>query len=83
MKDGRNRVFIVTILVLGFSLMVIPVANAYIDASSGSYIIQMVVGAFLGITLTVRVFWHRIISFFTGRNRAEQVEQEEQQSSPK
>lgn len=86
MKNGRlphrkHRIFTLTVLVLGFSLLVIPVANAYIDPGSGSYMLQMVVGAFLGISLAIKVFWHKITGFFTGRNRAE--DKEEQQSPPK
>jgi hypothetical protein len=86
MKNGikpqrTHRLFTLTILVIAFSSLVIPVANAYIDPGSGSYIFQMVVGAFLGISLAVKVFWHKITGFFTGRNRS--TDKEEQQSSPK
>ena len=81
MKDSGSRVFTVAILVLAFFFTVIPVANAYIDAGSGSYIFQMIVGGFLAIGLGIRVFWHKIVSLFSG-NSANSGE-EEQQSAPK
>jgi hypothetical protein len=55
-------------LVACFSLVVIPTANAYIDPGSGSFIFQMLVGAALGISFGVKVFWRRIRSFFSRAN---------------
>jgi hypothetical protein len=65
----RTRAFYVVVLVLAFSLTVIPVANAYIDPGSGSFIVQMAIGALLGFSLAIKVFWRRLVGFFTGRNR--------------
>ncbi|MEA2459897.1 MAG: hypothetical protein QOH90_74 [Actinomycetota bacterium] len=81
MKDAKSRIFLVTILVLAFSAMVLPVANAYIDASSGSYIIQMLVGGLLGVGLAIKVFWHKITGLFTKRDTA--PGKEEQPTAPK
>jgi hypothetical protein len=80
MKDAKSRIFLVTILVLAFSSMVLPVANAYIDASSGSYIIQMLVGGLLGVGLAIKVFWHKIVGLFK-RDNAPATE--EQPTAPK
>lgn len=80
MQRMRARAFYVLVLVLAFSFMVIPVANAYIDPGSGSFIIQMLVGAALGASLAIKVFWRRLVSFFTGRKRDDA--DEEQQSPP-
>lgn len=79
MRRTRARAFYLSVLVLAFSFTVIPVANAYIDPGSGSFIIQMLVGAALGASLAIKVFWRRIVSFFTGRKRG--GSDEEQQSS--
>lgn len=37
--------------------------TSYIDAGSGSYIFQLVVGAFVGVALAVKVFWRRIRAY--------------------
>jgi len=81
MKDTKSRVFTVGVLVLAFWGTIIPVANAYIDGNSGSYILQMIVGGTLAVGLGIRVFWQKIVSLFTGRGRTTQ--NEEQQSPPK
>ena len=59
------RVLFLAWLVACFSLIVIPTANAYIDPGSGSFIFQMIVGAALGVTFGVKLFWRRIRSFFS------------------
>lgn len=75
-----TRAFYVTLLVVAFSFTAIPVANAYMDPGSGSFIIQMLVGAALGASLAIKVYWRKLVSFFTGRKRDES--DEEQQSPP-
>jgi hypothetical protein len=46
----------------------IPAANAYIDPGSGSIIFQVLVGAALGVSVAVKVFWRRIVSFFSRKD---------------
>ncbi|MEX2556545.1 MAG: hypothetical protein WEB06_13080 [Actinomycetota bacterium] len=40
---------------------------AYIDAGSGSYIFQLVVGTLVGGAVAVKVFWRRVSAFFVGK----------------
>lgn len=63
-KRAVSRLVQVGVLALGFSLLVIPVANAYIDPGSGSFIFQMAVGAILGVGIAVRAFWGRLSQLF-------------------
>ena len=37
---------------------------AYLDAGSGSYIIQIVIGIVIGGAFGIKIFWRRIYSFF-------------------
>lgn len=39
----------------------------YIDPGSGSYILQMIIAAVLGVSFFFKNFWLTIKSFFTGR----------------
>lgn len=41
---------------------------AYIDAGSGSFIFQAIVGTALAVALTVKMFWRRIVDFVTRRD---------------
>ena len=47
------------------------VAYAYIDPSSGSYFLQLLLASLLGAAFAIKVFWRRIKLFFSrlfGRN---------------
>ena len=46
-------------------------AQNYLDPGSGSIIIQLIIGAVLGLGVVVRVFWGKIGGIFT-RNNAEE-----------
>lgn len=75
MRSMRSRVALVGALVLAFSSLVIPVANAYIDPGSGSFIVQMLIGAALGLSLSIKLFWRRLVSLFSGRKKVEHEEE--------
>ena len=45
------------VLLAGFS---ISDAFAYLDPASGSLILQMVVGALVGVGITIKVYWYKI-----------------------
>jgi tellurite resistance protein TehA-like permease len=51
-------------------------AYAYIDTSTGSYIIQMVLAGLMGIILTLKIFWKQVKSFFA-RGKSGQKEAED------
>ncbi len=40
-------------------------AHAYIDTSTGSYIIQILLAGLMGIMLTLKVFWRQVKDFFS------------------
>jgi hypothetical protein len=39
-------------------------AYAYIDPGTGSYVIQIIIAAALGVLFTIKTFWSKIKSFF-------------------
>jgi hypothetical protein len=61
MRVGTRRAECAVLISL--LLLVTGSATSYIDAGSGSYILQLVVGAFVGAALAVKVFWRRIRAF--------------------
>ena len=63
-----SRVYLVAVFSFGFLFGYLPVANAYLDPGSGSFIFQALVGAFLAVALTVKVFWRKIVSLVTHRS---------------
>jgi hypothetical protein len=52
-----------SIVLLSLFVLVAGSVTSYIDAGSGSYIFQLVVGAFVGAALAVKVFWRRLRAF--------------------
>lgn len=61
------------LLTLGFSLLVLPTANAYIDPGSGSLIFQAVVGALMAGGLLFKTQWRRLKGLVT-RSKTEEEE---------
>lgn len=55
-----------------FSILSKP--ELYLDPGSGSMLIQLILGAVLGLGVLVRVFWKNIKDFFTGgKGKAEEA----------
>jgi hypothetical protein len=59
-RSGRLSIAILAILI---SLVWCENAWAYIDPSSGSYFLQMLLASLLGGLFALKVFWRRIKSF--------------------
>jgi hypothetical protein len=59
------------IILTGFVLSVMPMpAHAYIDAGTGSMIIQLAIGGIAAGLVTIKVFWYRIKALFSGERPA-------------
>jgi hypothetical protein len=66
MRTG-SRIYVLALLCLGFCVVNLPVANAYVDPGTGSFVFQAVIGGILAVGLAVKLFWRRIIAFVTRR----------------
>ncbi len=62
MKSFRYTVL--TVLFVLPYWMFPPKAYAYIDPGTGSYILQLILGAFLAGLFVVKLLWNKIKSFF-------------------
>ena len=40
-------------------------SSAYLDPASGSMLLQLILGGIAGTIVAVRLFWHRILGFFS------------------
>jgi hypothetical protein len=58
------------ILFVAFSLLWIPVANAYIDPGTGSFVFQAAIGVLLAAAVAIKVFWKKVVRFVTRKDRA-------------
>ena len=64
------------IVVLMFFAFIVP-AHAYIDAGSGSYMLQMAMAGLMALAFTIKLAWSRIASsvmgIFKGSARTEKL----------
>ena len=56
------------LLILGISILFPTPVHAYLDPGSGSMILQLLLAGFAGVAVAIKVFWRRIIAFFTGQS---------------
>ena len=66
----KSRVAMAGLFFVGFSLLWIPVANAYVDPGTGSFIFQAAIGTLLAVSVAVKVFWKRVVRLVTRKDRA-------------
>ena len=55
-----SKIFLAIAVLSFFSQFSLPDAFAYIDPGSGSIVIQMLIGALVGVGIAVKVFWFKI-----------------------
>lgn len=65
----RSRVLMTALFFVGFSLLWIPTANAYIDPGTGSFIFQAAIGVLLAAGVAIKVFWKKITRLVTRKDR--------------
>jgi hypothetical protein len=62
----------IAFLLLG--LFLLPLCGyGYIDPGTGSYIIQLIIAAFIGISLSLRIFWKRIKALFSKKAKSDET----------
>jgi hypothetical protein len=65
--DMRSRAFWFAVSLIAFTVLILPTANAYVDPGSGSFVFQALIGGLLAMGVALKVFWGRIVGFFTRR----------------
>ena len=60
------------LLVLGFFLLPLN-GYGYIDLGSGSYIIQLIIAAFVGLSFSVRIFLKKMRTRFSKKAKADKT----------
>ena len=75
MKNNRNASYSKTLGILGIIFIIsehfISDAYAYIDPGSGSIIIQAIIGALVGVGITVKIYWYKIKEKFISKTSKE------------
>jgi len=64
--NTRTMMMLVGLVFSGFYL---KDAYGYIDPGSGSVVIQMIIGALVGIGITIKLYWYKFKERFMRSNR--------------
>jgi hypothetical protein len=59
------------LVIAAFVIASVAPAHAYIDAGSGSYVLQMAMAGLLALAFTVKLAWQRIRTYFAGMFKGE------------
>ncbi|MDZ7838984.1 MAG: hypothetical protein U5N58_14200 [Actinomycetota bacterium] len=63
MKYLKPLLYATSAFILFYLIAPNPV-YAYLDAGSGSYVIQILIAVFIGGAFGIKIFWRRIYAFF-------------------
>mgnify|MGYP002809018893 CR=1 FL=1 len=77
MKKTFGYTSVVIPMVLGLMITFQPNAHAYLDAGTGSIIFQAVIGVFLAMAMTAKMWWHRLTGLFFKHEDEEDEENDE------
>jgi len=64
----------ILIMVITFLLILPAPSFAYLDPATGSMIIQGIIGAVAGLLIAVRLYWQKIMSFFSRSKKPDEVD---------
>jgi hypothetical protein len=53
------------------------IAHVYIDPGTGSFVIQGIIAAIVGAGFAIKMFWHRIKAFLTGKPMPTETDDED------
>ncbi len=60
MKLQSKKIIKIGFYAIFISIAFPSIAYAYLDPGTGSYIIQIIIGAIVGILFTVKIYWKKI-----------------------
>lgn len=63
-KIIKNGGYTLYISILFWAILICP-AYAYLDPGTGSYIVQIIIGTVLAASVTIKLYWKKIIHLFT------------------
>jgi hypothetical protein len=68
------KFFIRSVAFFALVLFLLPLCGyGYIDLGSGSYIIQLLIAGFVGISLSLRIFWKKIKARFSKKAKPDET----------
>ncbi len=72
-----------TVFIAGAVACLMPVcALAYIDPGTGSYVLQLIIAALVGVSFSIKIFWKKIVRIFRKDKKADEAKSDDRQPAP-
>ncbi len=59
------------LLVFILSLIIVRPTYAYLDAGTGSMLLQLILGGFAGLLVIIKIYWRNLMALFKSRDEDE------------
>jgi uncharacterized membrane protein len=73
-----RKMIVAVILVVGCCIGFTTPAYAYLDPGTGSLLLQGLIATIAAGAATVSIYWHKVRSFFSGKDEADDTHTDEQ-----
>jgi len=70
--NNKKKILRVAAIVVVAAFLTPLCAQAYIDPGTGSYVIQLLIAAFIGISFSIKIFWKKIVRLFSKKSRPDE-----------
>jgi hypothetical protein len=57
-------------------------ALAYIDPGTGSYVLQLIIAALVGVSFSIKIFWKKIVRIFGKKGAADEPKADDKPPVP-
>ncbi|MDP4267489.1 MAG: hypothetical protein Q8880_08655 [Bacteroidota bacterium] len=65
MRKNNTHIYEVVIYSVLFFLLGTKNSYAYIDPGAGSYILQIIIASFLGVSFAIKIYWKKVKTFIS------------------
>jgi hypothetical protein len=76
----KNKTLFLVLVFFGVSNLAVP-AHAYLDAGTGSMLLQLILGGVAGLVVIMKLYWQKFRSFFK-KSDPNKVEEDLSQQEP-
>jgi hypothetical protein len=71
------------VFLAGVVAFLMPVgAMAYIDPGTGSYVLQLIIAAVVGVSFSIKIFWKKIVRIFRKNKPADEAKSDDSKPAP-
>jgi hypothetical protein len=71
------------VILAGVVAFLMPIcALAYIDPGTGSYVLQLIIAAVVGVSFSIKIFWKKIVRIFRKNKPADEAKSDDPKPAP-